>query len=54
MAGVQAGKSAGMKVVALTTTHTPKELKEADLVIKDYNEIDFERLMSLQDEAVAI
>ena len=54
MAGVQAGKSAGMKVVALTTTHTPEELKEADLVIKDYNEIDFERLMSLQDEAVAL
>ena len=54
MAGVRAGKSAGMKVVALTTTHTPEELKEADLVIKDYNEIDFERLMSLQDEAVAL
>src|SRR4028118_417979 len=54
IAGVRAGKSAGMKVVALTTTHTPKELKEADLVIKDYNEIDFERLMSLQDEAVAL
>ena len=54
IAGVRAGKSAGMKVVALTTTHTPEELKEADLVIKDYNEIDFERLMSLQDEAVAL
>ena len=54
MAGVQAGKSAGMKVVALTTTPTHEELKEADLVIKDYSEIDFERLMSLQDDAVAI
>ena len=54
IAGVRAGKSAGMKVVALTTTHTLEELKEADLVIKDYNEIDFERLMSLQDEAVAL
>jgi beta-phosphoglucomutase family hydrolase len=54
IAGVRAGKSAGMKVVALTTTHTPEELKEADLVIKDYNEIDFERLLSLQDEAVAL
>lgn len=53
MAGVQAGKSAGMKVVALTTTHTREELKEADLVIKDYSEIDLERLMSLQDEVVA-
>ena len=53
MAGVQAGKSAGMKVVALTTTHTLEELKKADLVIKDYGEIDLERLLSLQDEAVA-
>ena len=54
IAGVQAGKSAGMKVVALTTTHTSEELKEADLVIKDYNDINFERLMSVQDEAVAL
>jgi beta-phosphoglucomutase family hydrolase len=54
IAGVRAGKSAGMKVVALTTTHTPEELKEADLVIKDYSEINFERLLFLQDEAVAL
>ena len=47
MAGIKAGKSAGMKVVALTTTHTPEELKEADLVIKDYTEINFDRLMSI-------
>jgi hypothetical protein len=36
-----------MKVVALTTTHSPAELKEADLVIKDYEEIDFEKLSSI-------
>ena len=47
IAGVQAGKAAGMKVVALTTTHTPEELKEADLVIKDYTEIDFNKLRSI-------
>ncbi|MDB5250623.1 MAG: haloacid dehalogenase [Segetibacter sp.] len=45
--GVQAGKAAGMKVVALTTTHSPEELKEADLVIKDYTELNFERLRSI-------
>ncbi len=47
ISGVQAGKAAGMKVVALTTTHSPEELHEADLVIKDYTEINFERLTSL-------
>ncbi|HEX8460785.1 MAG TPA: HAD family phosphatase [Segetibacter sp.] len=47
IAGVKSGKAAGMKVVALTTTHTPEELEEADLVIKDYTEIDFERLRAI-------
>ena len=46
-AGVEAGKAAGMKVVALTTTHTKKELKEADLVIDDYTEVNYEKLLSL-------
>lgn len=46
-AGVQAGKAAGMKVVALTTTHTKEELHEADLVITDYTEVDFEKLKAL-------
>lgn len=50
IAGVFAGKSAGMKVVALTTTHTAEEFKNADLIIKDYTEINFNRLMSLQHE----
>ena len=52
IAGVWSGKSAGMKVVALTTTHAPEELKEADLVIKDYTEINFKRLMTLQPDEV--
>jgi len=50
MAGVKAGKAAGMKVVALTTSHTPEELNEADMVIKDYTEINFDRLMSLEKQ----
>lgn len=53
IAGVRAGKAAGMKVVALTTSHRPEQLKEADMIIKDYTEIDFERLVSMQNEAVA-
>lgn len=34
--GVQAAKAAGMKVIAITTTHTSAELKEADMIIADY------------------
>ena len=34
--GVQAAKGAGMKVIAITTTHTSEELKEADMIIADY------------------
>lgn len=45
-AGVQAGKSAGMHVVALLTTHRTEELEAADLVIapEDLRE-EFERLL---------
>lgn len=45
--GVEAGKAANMKVVALTTTHTPKELDAADLVINDYTDVNVERLQAL-------
>lgn len=36
LAGVKAGCSAGMKVVAITTGHAADELHPADLVINDY------------------
>jgi beta-phosphoglucomutase len=45
--GVEAGKAAGMKVVALTTTHTPEELNKADLVINDYTEINYDRVCTI-------
>ncbi|MBN1266288.1 MAG: HAD family hydrolase [Anaerolineales bacterium] len=32
-AGIQAGKAAGMRVIAIASTHPPRELLEADLVI---------------------
>jgi beta-phosphoglucomutase-like phosphatase (HAD superfamily) len=40
---VKAGKAAGMKVVAITTTHTKKELSNADLVADDYREINLKK-----------
>jgi HAD superfamily hydrolase (TIGR01509 family) len=40
LSGVKSGKSAGCKVVALTTTHTKEELLDADMVIKDFDGMD--------------
>jgi beta-phosphoglucomutase len=45
LSGVAAGKRAGCKVIGLTTTHTPEELDESDLVIKDFDGIDPESLI---------
>lgn len=39
VAGIQSAKDAGMKVIAIATTHTPTELKLADKLIYDYDEI---------------
>ena len=48
VAGIRSAKAAGMKVVALTTTHTAEDVKEADLIIKDYTEISLTKLRELQ------
>lgn len=47
LSGVLAGKAAGCKVVGITTTHTPEELANTDLVIADFTALkaaDLERL----------
>jgi beta-phosphoglucomutase len=46
LSGVQAGKRAGCKVVGVTTTHTPEELADAELVIKDFQGITPESIIS--------
>ncbi len=46
-AGVDAAIDAEMKVIALTTTHTEKELHRADKVIDDFTKVNFEELSSL-------
>ena len=47
--GIQAGKSAGMPVVALATTHTREELEatEADYIIDDFSGLTVERLQEV-------
>lgn len=46
LSGVQAGKAAGCKVVGITTTHTPEELRETDLVIDNFRDLDPKTLIS--------
>ncbi|MHC4292700.1 MAG: HAD-IA family hydrolase, partial [Planctomycetota bacterium] len=48
VAGVEAGKSGGMKVVAVTTTRQREELGMADLIVDSIEELsagDFEKLL---------
>jgi beta-phosphoglucomutase family hydrolase len=40
--GVQAGKTAGMYVVGLLTTHTKEELALADICVNDFNELELQ------------
>jgi len=45
LAGLQAGLRAGMKVIALTTTHSPEELHAAHLVIPDFTALTVEAVV---------
>jgi beta-phosphoglucomutase len=37
--GINSAKAAGMRVVAISTTHPEEELRGADLIVKDYTEL---------------
>ena len=39
--GVNAAHAAGMKVIAITTTQSKEELKDAEMIIKDFNATSF-------------
>lgn len=47
VAGVQSAKTAGLKTIALTTTHQPEELKQADKIVKDFTEVTMEMMLSV-------
>ncbi len=38
--GVESGKAAGMKVIGLLTTHSPEDLQNADLHIRDFTNLE--------------
>ena len=46
LSGVQAARSAGCKVVGVTTTHPGDELRETDLVIENFLEVDPGKLIA--------
>ena len=46
-AGIRAAKTAGMKVLALTTTYPPEQLTEADLVLPNLENARPESIESL-------
>lgn len=48
--GIEAAKNAGMKCIALTTTHSYKELLTANLVIKDLSKIHAQDIINLFDD----
>ncbi len=42
--GIQSAKAAGMKCIAITTTNTRERLKDADIIVDGFEEIDVEKL----------
>jgi len=47
LAGVDGAKQAGMKCLAVTTTHEVASLKKADLVVSSLEQVDFDKLNKL-------
>jgi len=45
--GIEAGHAAGMKVVAVTTTHAVEQLTAADLVVRRLDELSIEQIVAL-------
>ena len=45
--GIKAAKNAGMKCIAITTTHSAEMLQEADLIIDTYEAVNFQDLCSM-------
>lgn len=47
LAGINAAKSAGMKVIGITTSHTSEELNKADTTITDFTHISLDKTKML-------
>ncbi|MCX8480980.1 MAG: HAD family phosphatase [Sediminibacterium sp.] len=49
ISGIQSARSAGLKVIALTTTHQKEALKNVDLIIDNYTQINIQQLYNICD-----
>ncbi|HCT30342.1 MAG TPA: hypothetical protein DIW31_06335 [Bacteroidales bacterium] len=47
IAGIKSGQNAGMRVIALTTTHNIEELPNTEISINDFTEISVDRILIL-------
>lgn len=47
LSGITAARKSGSKVIGITTTHTPAELAETNLVINDFNDLSLQALEKL-------
>ena len=47
LSGITAARKSGSKVIGITTTHTPVELSETNLVIQDFNDLTIPALKAL-------
>jgi sugar-phosphatase len=45
--GIQAGIHAGMKVIGITTTHQSEELTLPHLIIDNFYEVDYHKIVDL-------
>lgn len=50
LAGVAAARKSGSKVIGITTTHSPAELQETDLVIDDFDQLTIGMLRNLAND----
>ncbi|MBS7564291.1 HAD family phosphatase [Mucilaginibacter sp. Bleaf8] len=50
ISGIKAGRAAGMKVVAITSTHSAQELPPSDLAVTDYTGLSLQKLAALFEE----
>jgi beta-phosphoglucomutase family hydrolase len=48
--GIEAAKRAGMKVIGIATTHKAEEITHTDLVIQDFHELSYERVVTLLEK----
>ncbi|MBI2574687.1 HAD family phosphatase [Candidatus Woesearchaeota archaeon] len=48
--GIEAAKRAGMKCIAVATTHKPSELANADMIVKDLSQLTVEKIGGLEND----